>query len=112
MIFITFHQFSLDFPSVFLSFCHMSPVRMQLDSRKLMALRDAQLSESEAERRRLRKALESEEMEVLRLRGRSSELQEALQVELSEKLPENKEKECRSLRSGLLWRLMAFDWFI
>ena len=49
---------------------------------KLIALRDEQLAESQAERRRLHYALEQEEVEVQRFRGRSCELQEALAAEV------------------------------
>ncbi|CAE7571736.1 unnamed protein product [Symbiodinium sp. CCMP2592] len=49
----------------------------------LVVLRDEQLSEIQAESRRLHYALEQEEVEVHRLRGRDSELQEALAAEVS-----------------------------
>lgn len=66
-----------------------------------MALRDEQLLESQAERRRLRQALEGEEVEVQRLRGRSSELQEALAVEVQREEGQRLVEalaECRQLR--------------
>ncbi|CAJ1413647.1 unnamed protein product [Effrenium voratum] len=49
---------------------------------KLLALRDSQLSELQAESRRFQQGLEQEEVEVQRLKGRSSELQEALCAEV------------------------------
>ncbi|CAE7171786.1 unnamed protein product [Symbiodinium pilosum] len=49
----------------------------------LVTLRDEQLSESQATSRKLHYALEQEEVEVQRLKGRSSELQDALAAEVS-----------------------------